>query len=302
METQSLGNIFSTKAASGNNNLNKSIFSFFLNNSVNTSNGHDTSGHCQKMIHVPSHMRAGKRIDAYDRICGQDHDAKEAQQKNMEEAGQQISSSKKSTSTHMQQKYGDLIQAYWPYLKEHEGPLNYAYLDTLGKITAGAGLYIPDEASFISLPWIYQGREATIAQKQAEYKRLKSFRNRGAFGTNQTSEDFRVKDLSKEFTLSEHIIIDKALEHLENDLQALESKFIDFDSYPRALQMVLLDMQYNMGGNFNAEKWPRFFEGIRQKNISQMIEQVNRYQVGKNRNDWSRDTLRNIPLINGWHY
>ena len=50
-----------------------------------SSKGHDTSGHCQKLIHVPGHMRKGKHVKPYNRICGQDHDEKEAQQKNREE-------------------------------------------------------------------------------------------------------------------------------------------------------------------------------------------------------------------------
>ena len=53
-----------------------------------SSKGHDTSGHCQKLIHVPGHMRKGKHVKPYNRICGQDHDEKEAQQKNREETSQ----------------------------------------------------------------------------------------------------------------------------------------------------------------------------------------------------------------------
>ncbi len=53
-----------------------------------SSKGHDTSGHCQKLIHVPGHMRKGKHVKPYNRICGQDHDEKEAQQKNREETRQ----------------------------------------------------------------------------------------------------------------------------------------------------------------------------------------------------------------------
>ena len=228
---------------------------------------------------------------------------REAQQKNQaEKVNKETLSQKETVSEKKQRKYDELIQAYWPYLKKHEGSINYAYLDTLGKVTAASGLYIPNQKTFISLPWMYQGKEATTEQKLGEYKRLLDFQKQKIFGKNYTSEDFRVTNHSQELTLSEHTIIDKTMEHLGNDLAELESKFPAFETYPRTLQMVLLDMQYNMGHNFNSEKWHFFFEGVNKKNVFQMINEVNRYQVGKTRNDWARNTLREIPLINGWFY
>ena len=130
----------------------------------------------------------------------------------------------------------------------------FAYLDTLGNITTGMGLYIPDEKSFTSLPWQYQGREATFEQKIAEYQRMETFQKSGQFGKNYLADDFRLKDTSKELTLSDYFIIDKTMEHLEWDLGQLETKFPEFETYPMSLQVVLLDMQYNMGGNFTVEK------------------------------------------------
>ncbi len=201
----------------------------------------------------------------------------------------------------MCEKYNELIKAYWPHLKNHENTENYAYLDTEGNITTGAGLYIPDKKSFTALPWQFQGREATFEQKVAEYQRLTAFQKSGQFGQNYSSGYYWKKSEQK-LTLSEHVIIDKTMEHLEWDLKELERKFPEFETYPRALQMALLDMQYNMGGKFNAEKWHFFHEGLRNKNIIQMAKQSHRYQVGKGRNNWTRDMLLNIPPVDGWHY
>lgn len=47
---------------------------------------HDTSGHCQQVVHVPAHTRQGHPVAAYDRLCGQKHTVKEAAEKNQEEA------------------------------------------------------------------------------------------------------------------------------------------------------------------------------------------------------------------------
>ena len=264
---------------------------------------HDASGHCQQVVHVPAHTRQGHPVAAYDRICGQKHTAKEAAQKNQEEAEENKEQKSESRSSeNMREKYNELIKAYWPHLAENEGYERHAYLDTEGKITAGMGLYIPDEKSFTSLPWQYQGKEATFEQKVAEYQRLEAFQKSGQFGRNYLADDFRLKDPSKELTLSDHFIIDKTMEHLEGDLKVLETKYPEFENYPMSLQVTLLDMQYNMGGNFTVEKWPSFHEGLRNKDITKMAEQSHRYQVGEARNNWIREILLNIPPIDGWHY
>ena len=245
-------------------------------------------------------MRDGKWVDSYNRRCGQKHTEKEAKEKNQEEENKE-QKLENNTSENMREKYNELIKAYWSHLSENEGYKRYAYLDTEGQITTGMGLYIPDEKSFTSLPWQYQGKEATFEQKVAEYQRLDAFQKSGQFGKNYGSEYYWVKPEQK-LTLSEHFIIDKAIEHLEWDLEQLETKFPEFENYPMSLQVVLLDMQYNMGGNFSAEKWPSFYEGLRNKDITKMAEQSHRYQVGEDRNNWTRNTLLNIPLVNGWHY
>ena len=85
METQSIGNAIGVPTPDENNpgnNSQQNLFAFPSGNNDNSQNGHDTSGHCQKIIHVPAHSREGKPVNAYDRICGRDHDEKEAQQKN----------------------------------------------------------------------------------------------------------------------------------------------------------------------------------------------------------------------------
>lgn len=263
---------------------------------------HDASGHCQQVVHVSAHTRQGHPVAAYDRLCGQKHTAKEAAEKNQEEAEEnKEQKSESKSSENMREKYNELIKTYWPHLTENEGYERYAYLDTEGKITTGMGLYIPDEKSFTSLPWQYQGKEATFGQKVAEYQNLDAFQKNGQFGRNYGSGYYWEKSEQK-LTLSEHFIIDKAMEHLEWDLGQLETKYPEFENYPMSLQMGLLDMQYNMGGNFTVEKWPSFHEGLKNKDITKMAEQSHRYQVGEDRNNWIRDTLLNIPLVDGWHY
>ena len=260
---------------------------------------HDASGHCGQKVHVPAHTRKGHPVAAYDRLCGQKHTAKEAAQKNQEETEE--NKEQKTSNQKMTKKYVNLINEYWPHLKQNEGFKEEAYLDTLGNITIGPGRMIKNEDDFVALPLKVNGRPATIEEKKAEYVRLSGFKERGEYGKNYGFWKFQQKNESKKLKLPETVVVDMAMEHLEWDLRQLETKFPDFETYPRSLQMVLLDMQYNMGYNFSDEKWHYFHNGLKNKDISQMIEHVNRPQVGQNRNDWSRDMLREIPTVDGWH-
>ena len=174
-------------------------------------------------------------------------------------------------------------------------------MDTLGNITIGPGRKIDNEDDFVALPLEVNGRPATIAEKQAEYIRLLDFKEKGEYGRSYIADHFQKADQSKALILPETEMVDMAMEHLEWDLEQLEIKFSEFETYPRPLQMVLLDMQYNMGNRFNAKKWPKFYNGVRNKNINKMVGEVNRYQVGDDRNNWARKTLQEIPTVDGWH-
>ncbi len=100
METEPIGNAIGVPTLDENNQVNnnrQNLFAFLFGNSDNSQNGHDTSGHCQKMIHVPAHSREGKPVNAYNRTCGRDHDEKEAQQENQAEKVNKETLSQKET-------------------------------------------------------------------------------------------------------------------------------------------------------------------------------------------------------------
>ena len=54
--------------------------------------------------------------------------------------------------------------------------------------------------------------------------------------------------------------------------------------------------------NNNDKTWPKFYDGVRNKNTNKMVNEVNRSQVAPGRNNWARDTLNHIPMIDDWHF
>ena len=270
------------------------------------------SGHCGAIIHVDGYTRNGNEVAAYERQCGRDHNNdKMVVDNELLNPGESFENNDSSTLSEshmpasnnmpMTTKYSNLITSYWPHLKQNEDFQQEGYLDTLGNITIGPGRMIENEDDFVALPLEVNGRPATLAEKQAEYARLSGFKERDEYGKDYNANHFQQKVESKKLKLPETAIVDMAMEHVEWDLEQLETKFPEFEIYPRSLQMVLLDMQYNMGNRFNKEKWPKFYNGVKNKNMTQMINEVNRPQVDAKRNNWARDMLREIPTVDGWH-
>ena len=85
-------------------------------------------------------------------------------------------------------------------------------------------------------------------------------------------------------------------DHLAQDTKYLQREFPDFASYPPELQNVLLDIKFNTG-NVSQENWPKLRKAIAEKNLfgdEGILKNVHRKDVGKDRNDWAEQQIRNI--------
>src|SRR5580692_5991153 len=57
-------------------------------------------------------------------------------------------------------------------LKEFEGCVPWMYRDTVGKVTVGVGLMLPDVAAAQALPFLCGGRAATAEEIGADFARV----------------------------------------------------------------------------------------------------------------------------------
>ena len=89
-------------------------------------------------------------------------------------------------------------------------------------------------------------------------------------------------------------------EHLKNDFSVIRNKLkekdknLNFDELPHNAKLVIMDMQYNMGGNFTKDKWPKFFEAIKQGDWKIAASESNSKDIGKKRNNWRYENLLSI--------
>lgn len=175
-------------------------------------------------------------------------------------------------------------------LLQSEGSKQYIYLDTKGFKTIGAGTKIDDENTFMQINWQVNGRPATEAEKQQAFEIFELLKQKGKFGKGINAE--RYEDASN-LRIDEREILRLLEEHLRQDLKKLKSGFPNFDSLPLPLKEVLLDIRYNTG-SVRRSKWPNLYEAIEKHDIAWTADEVNRKDIGKDRNDWAKEKVLSI--------
>ncbi len=174
----------------------------------------------------------------------------------------------------------EILEDLFDKLEEHEGGRRNAYTDTKGNVTIGYGSMFNDVEKFKKLPLYYKNRLATPEEKEAEFYMLR---------------DRKAKRGFLELMDGEMKIL--ALEHLKGDLNSVRKKFKDFDNLPRNAQLVILDMEYNMGANKfqpDKNKWPHFFEAINKKNWILAGNESSSSDIQIKRNLWRKNMLHSI--------
>lgn len=189
----------------------------------------------------------------------------------------------------------------------HEEDKPHPYLDTKGKITVGCGKNVDNLKEFKKVNWVDKdGKSLSEDEKVKAYQEI-------------LKDNLHNKDNNMRAEIYEHkwkIYIKDAeskrlvVEHLEQNIEELRAKAKsfghDFDQYPPSVQDALLDMQYNMGGNFNEKEWPNFYEAWANKDFEGMAERSNREKpISEKRNTWTKNNfeqgakeIENISKIN----
>ena len=189
----------------------------------------------------------------------------------------------------------DLYSRIWNNIKQYEKVLPYSYLDTKGNITIGGGANVNNWNDYKQLNAYVSNLPATEAQKWNDYQQLRQMSNeQDAYGNyihrNKIAKFF---EPYTSIRISDSEARRLAQNHMSNDLAHLRREFADFDSFPLPLKEVLSDIQYNIG-NLNQRHWPNLYQAIQNRDVDGIVSNVNRKDVGQERNDWARNTARLI--------
>jgi GH24 family phage-related lysozyme (muramidase) len=165
-------------------------------------------------------------------------------------------------------------------LKEFEGCVPWMYRDTVGKVTVGVGLMLPDAKASEALPFLIGTRAATQQEIAVEYARVDAMPmgRASAFYKTPTS-----------LVLTQQTIDAKLISVLEGFEADLKAQFSNYHNLPDGVKMALLDMIYNLGPAGLFKGFPHLMAAVQSGAWTQAAEHCMRRGPGLARNDWTRE-------------
>jgi GH24 family phage-related lysozyme (muramidase) len=165
-------------------------------------------------------------------------------------------------------------------LKEFEGCISWMYRDTVGKVTVGVGLMLPDAKAAQALPFVLGTRAATPEEIAAEYTRVDTMPlgRASAFYKSPTALELTQQTIDTKLT--------SVLEGFEADLRA---QLPHYDTLPDSVKMALLDMIYNLGPAGLFKGFPHLIAAVDAGAWAQAAERCMRRGPSEARNSWTRE-------------
>ena len=164
-------------------------------------------------------------------------------------------------------------------LESFEGSVPWMYRDTVGKVTVGVGVMLPDAAAAVALPFRSGGRPASTAETTAEFARV------DALPMGRAAHFYR-RDSGLELGQDE---IDSLLRtvvlRFEEELRA---GITGYDDFPDQAKMALLDMAYNLGPEGLLKGFPKLIQAAKAGDWKQAAAQCFRHGPGAARNQWTQ--------------
>jgi GH24 family phage-related lysozyme (muramidase) len=165
-------------------------------------------------------------------------------------------------------------------LKEFEGCVPWMYRDTVGKVTVGVGLMLPDAKAAEAIPFVLGSRAATPQEIAAEYARV------DAMALGRASSFYKTPD---SLELTQQTIDAKLTSVLEGFEANLRTEFPHYDTLPDSVKMALLDMIYNLGPAGLFKGFPHLIAAVQTGAWSQAAEHCMRRGPSEARNNWTRE-------------
>jgi GH24 family phage-related lysozyme (muramidase) len=154
------------------------------------------------------------------------------------------------------------------------------YRDTVGKVTVGVGLMLPDAKAAEALPFVVGTRAATPEEIAAEYARV------DAMSMGQASTFYKTPT---SLVLTQQTIDAKLSSVLAGFEADLRGQFPHYDALPDGIKMALLDMIYNLGPAGLFKGFPHLVTAIQTGAWPQAAEHCIRRGPSAARNAWTRE-------------
>jgi GH24 family phage-related lysozyme (muramidase) len=164
-------------------------------------------------------------------------------------------------------------------LKVFEACVPWMYLDSVGKVTVGVGLMLPNAAAACALGFTVAGAAASAEQIGADYTRV------AALAPDKLPAFYRA-DTSPQ--LPQEIIDAKLSAVLLGFEATIRAGISGYDALPDGVKMALLDMAYNLGPAGLLKGYPKMLSAVEAGNWAQAAAECARGGIGAARNAWTK--------------
>jgi GH24 family phage-related lysozyme (muramidase) len=184
-------------------------------------------------------------------------------------------------------------------LKVFEDCVPWMYLDSVGKVTVGVGLMLPDAAAACALGFALNGAAATAEQIGGDFARV------AALAADKLPNFYRAESSPE---LPQELIDAKLSAVLLEFEGTVRARVSGYDSLPDGVKMALLDMAYNLGPAGLLKGYPRMLSAVQAGDWAQAAAECARGGIGAARNAWTAKqflsatvaAIRGQAEIEGW--
>ncbi len=157
------------------------------------------------------------------------------------------------------------------------------YHDSVGKVTVGVGLMLPNAAAACALPFqTVEGAAATAPQIAAEFVRVEALTMGKLPSFYRTGESLELPEA----------VMDEKLSAVLTGFEAtLRERLTGYDKLPDGVKMALLDMAYNLGPAGLLEGYPRMIHAVETGAWAAAAAQCAREGINAARNAWTRQQM-----------
>jgi GH24 family phage-related lysozyme (muramidase) len=170
-------------------------------------------------------------------------------------------------------------------LKEFEGLVPWMYRDTVGKVTVGVGLMLPNAEAAQTLPFLLNNHPATPEEIATEYARV------DAMTMGKAATFYKIP---ASLELTQQTIDAKLLSVLQGFEADLRAEFSTYDTFPDAIKLALLDMIYNLGPAGLFKGFQHLVSAVRSGNWSLAAAHCTRRGPAPSRNDWTKQQFLSV--------
>ena len=164
-------------------------------------------------------------------------------------------------------------------LENFEGSIPWMYLDTVGKVTVGVGLMLPDAEAATHLPFKIDGRAATQSEIEAEYARVDQM------PMGRPALSYRPKGGPELDKMTIDTLLRSVVVGFEGELR---KRLKGYDAFPDTVKMALLDMAYNLGPIGLLHGYPKLLQAVEHGDWAHAAGACMRRGPGAARNEWTR--------------